>query len=270
MNAGQLTLTAPHSPHAPTIVDCVADMHLQRSHPKTWAMFAHYLQITPAQHILILGDLFEVWVGDDALNETGSFEAEVAAALQQTTAAGKAVYFMHGNRDFVIGEAFANRTGVQLLQDPTVLQIGTGTEAPRWLLSHGDALCTDDLSYQQFRTLSRNPAWQQQFLTQPLTARRAFAASIRSESENRKQGQSLDSYVDLNTEATKQWLQTTGCNTLIHGHTHMPAEHDLGNGQARIVMADWDMDSDTPRAEVLRYSSNNTTTHWQRIPISYG
>lgn len=271
MHAGQLTIDPAAEHKATTIVDCVADMHLQRSQPATWAGFHHYLANTQAQHILILGDLFEVWVGDDALLESGSFEAEVASALQRTSQSGKKLYFMHGNRDFVIGPAFAEFTGVQLLQDPCILRIGAQTAdkpAPHWLLSHGDALCTDDLRYQQFRAISRNPAWQQQFLVQSLAARRAFAASIRSESENQKQGQSLDSYVDLNTDATRSWLTELNSKTLIHGHTHQPAVHDLGDGLQRIVMSDWDLDCAKPRAEVLRYNTQQPEQGWQRIAVS--
>lgn len=270
MNAGQLTIDPAAEPNATTLVDCVADMHLQRSQPATWAGFHHYLASTPAQHILILGDLFEVWVGDDALLESGSFEAEVASALQGISRTGKHLYFMHGNRDFVIGPAFAQFTGVQLLQDPCVLQIGTETlaqPAPHWLLSHGDALCTDDVPYQQFRAISRNPAWQQQFMVQPLAARRAFAASIRRESDNQKQGQSLDSYVDLNEAATCNWLTEQACTTLIHGHTHQPGVHDLGHGLQRIVMSDWDLDCPKPRAEVLRYNTQQAAQGWQRIDV---
>lgn len=268
MNAGHLYLAPLPAPDVTCIVDCVADMHLQQSHPHTWAGFRDYLANTPAQHILILGDLFEVWVGDDALHEPGSFEAEVASVLARTSQSGKKLYFMHGNRDFVIGQVFAELTGVQLLPDPCVLHIGPDTAehaAPRWLLSHGDALCTDDLPYQQFRAISRNRAWQQQFMGQPLPARRAFAASIRSESDNRKQGQSLDSYVDLNTAATRTWLTEHACTTLIHGHTHQPAVHDLGDGLQRIVMSDWDLDCELPRAQVLRYNTQQAQLGWQRV-----
>lgn len=271
MKADELNIAQETGPDGGAIlVDCVADMHLQRSQPHTWAGFRQYLTSTPAQHVLILGDLFEVWVGDDALQEAGSFEAEVATALQRASQAGKQLYFMHGNRDFVIGQAFADFTGIRLLQDPCILRIGQGTAlqpAPHWLLSHGDALCTDDVAYQQFRAISRNPAWQQQFMGQPLAARRAFAASIRNESENRKQGQSLDSYVDLNLAATRQWLTELASTTLIHGHTHQPATHDLGDGLQRIVMSDWDLDCATPRAEALRYNTQQPELGWQRIDL---
>lgn len=262
---------------ADAIVDCVADMHLQRSHGATWAAFAHYLQTTPASHILLLGDVFEVWVGDDALQEPGSFEAEVARQLRAITsdrengAPAKALYLMHGNRDFLIGPAFAQASGVQLLADPTVLHIDAppasapSAAAPaRWLLSHGDALCTDDLPYQHFRAMSRQSAWQQPFLAQPLATRRAFAASIRSESEQRKAGQSLDSYVDLNADATRAWLRANDCATLIHGHTHQPGTHDLGEGLQRIVLSDWDLHAHPPRAQALRIAGGQC----QRIALT--
>lgn len=263
MTFAELTVLPRGAGSRPDVIDCLADLHLQRSQPGTWQAFRHYLEVTPASHILLLGDLFEVWVGDDCLQERGSFEAEVAQALRACTAAGKAVYFMHGNRDFVIGQDFAAATGVQLLQDPTILRVqGAGA----WLLSHGDALCTDDLPYQQFRAISRNPAWQQKFLAQPLAARRAFAASIRHESQSRKQEQDAASYVDLNADATRAWLRKAGCSTLIHGHTHMPATHDLGDGLQRIVLSDWDLEATPARAQVLRLSPA-AGADWQRVSV---
>ncbi|PAT34721.1 UDP-2,3-diacylglucosamine diphosphatase [Vandammella animalimorsus] len=264
---GQLRLPLPPQGAAPLVIDCVADMHLQRSQPGTWAAFAHYLRHTPAQHVLLLGDVFEVWVGDDALREPGSFEAEAAQLLRACTQAGKALYLMHGNRDFMIGQGFAQATGVQLLPDPCVLQLGSSPDAPRWLLSHGDALCTDDLPYQQFRAMSRQPQWQQHFLAQPLAARRTLASHIRSESEQRKQGQDSSNYVDLNPAATCQWLQHSSCATLIHGHTHCPGEHALGQGLARIVLSDWDADAQPPRLQALRLRSDQGL-HWTRIDLS--
>lgn len=240
-------------------IDCLADLHLQRSQAATWAAFARYLHTTEAQHVLLLGDVFEVWVGDDALLEGGSFEAEVAAVLRETSRR-KNLYLMHGNRDFLIGADFAQSTGVQLLADPTVLEITTspaGENPSRWLLSHGDALCTSDLPYQQFRALSRQPAWQRQFLAQPLELRRTLAAGMRSESEQRKAGQSAGEYIDLDTDATRAWLQRNGCTTLIHGHTHQSGAHDLGDGLRRIVLSDWDFtsattDTQAPRGDLLR------------------
>ncbi|RMX02573.1 UDP-2,3-diacylglucosamine diphosphatase [Corticibacter populi] len=243
------------------IIDCLADLHLQRSQPATWQAFRRYLQTTPANRILMLGDLFEAWIGDDVLDESGSFEAEVAAVLHAASIGGKQLYFMHGNRDFLIGAAFAEAAGLTLLPDPTVLPLA----GDRTLLSHGDALCTDDTDYQRFRALSRNPEWQRQFLAQPLAERRQFATRLRTESETRKSGQDKSSYVDLNTEATRAWLRAADCRTLIHGHTHMPGEHALGDGLQRIVLSDWDLAATPPRADVLRHQGQGS---WQRIDLA--
>ncbi|GAA3993568.1 UDP-2,3-diacylglucosamine diphosphatase [Comamonas faecalis] len=233
-------------------VDLLSDLHLDRQHPATLAAFASYLQHTQADAILLLGDLFEVWVGDDAIDEPGSFEAE-ACALLQRAAAQRPLYFMHGNRDFLVGAGFARATGVALLDDPTVLTLGSA----RWLLSHGDALCLDDVEYQRFRALARDPAWQAQLLAQPLTARRAHGKAARSESEARKSNPRAI-YADVDTGAALAWLRAARAPTLIHGHTHRPADHTLPGGRTRHVLTDWDLDDAPHRAEVLRLGTDGS------------
>lgn len=228
-------------------VDFISDLHLQASEPATVAAFQHYLASTPADALFILGDLFEVWVGDDAIDEPGSFEAEGCTALLAASQR-LPLYFMHGNRDFLAGPAFLQRTGMSGLADPTVLIFGS----QRIVLSHGDLLCLDDVDYQRFRAQARSSAWQQAFLSQPLATRRVQARGIRQESENKKQSGAV--YADLDTPATLAWLQAARAATLVHGHTHRPAEHALAPGLTRVVLSDWDAAALPPRLETLRLS----------------
>ena len=226
-------------------VDFLSDLHLQASEPDTLAAWHHYLQTTPADALFILGDLFEVWVGDDALDDPGSFESQ-ACALLQAASRQRALFFLHGNRDFLIGPGFARHTGATLLHDPTVLV----WQGQRLLLSHGDALCLDDVDYQRFRVQARSVQWQEHFLAQPLAQRRAQARGIRAESEARKQSGAV--YADVDGPAAIAWLQAARATTLVHGHTHRPAEHALAPGLARVVLSDWDAAAQPPRADVLR------------------
>ena len=237
-------------------VDVISDLHLQPSEPATVEAWARYLRTSTADAIFILGDLFEVWVGDDALDEPGSFEAQCAEILHQA-AQQRPLFFMVGNRDFLAGEGFAQRTGMTLLSDPTVLVWGTR----RILLSHGDALCLDDVEYQKFRALSRNPSWQQQLLAQPLAVRRAIGKNARSESESRKQ--SGAPYADADAAMTAQWMDAAQAQWLVHGHTHQPADHPLAGHRWRIVLSDWHIDAHTHRAEVLTLSQEA----WERRPL---
>ena len=229
-------------------VDFISDLHLQASDPATLAAWQQLLHTTPADALFILGDLFEVWVGDDALQEPGSFEAHCCAVLQ-ASARRQPVFFMHGNRDFLAGEAFLRHCGITGLADPAVLTLGE----ERIVLSHGDLLCVDDVDYQRFRQQVRNPVWQQQVLAQPLAARRAQARSIRSESEARKQ--SGEAYADVDGPTAIAWLQAAGARTLLHGHTHRPAEHTWADGLTRVVLSDWDCTATPPRAQVLRWQA---------------
>ncbi|MFN3376900.1 MAG: UDP-2,3-diacylglucosamine diphosphatase [Burkholderiaceae bacterium] len=230
-------------------VDFISDLHLQASEPITWQGFVRYLRTTPADAVFILGDLFEVWVGDDALAEPGDFEAMACAALRGASEAGRALFFLHGNRDFLIGPNFAAASGTTLLHDPTVLV----WQGQRYLLSHGDALCLDDVDYQRFRTESRGTEWRSHFLSQPLAVRRAQARGIREQSEARKRA--AVHYADVDTPAARAWLQAARARTLVHGHTHRPARHALGDGMERWVLSDWELDAQPPRADVLRLNA---------------
>ncbi|MDM0042050.1 UDP-2,3-diacylglucosamine diphosphatase [Variovorax sp. J22G21] len=225
-------------------VDLLSDLHLQAGEPATFEAWRGYMETTPADAIFILGDLFEVWIGDDAAALPG-FEAQCAEVLR-STAQRRPVFFMHGNRDFLLGPTFAAACGISLLADPTVLEL----HGERWLLSHGDELCLEDHEYLQFRAQVRSPDWQQAFLARPLEERRALARSMRAHSEDRKRSPDMV-WADVDPDAAREWLHRADARTLIHGHTHRPAEHDLGDGLRRIVLSDWDMAAHPPRAQLL-------------------
>ena len=233
------------APAAWRTVDFVSDLHLEGSHPATVQAFARYLAATPADAVFLLGDLFEVWVGDDAIDERGSFEGECCALLAQA-ARRRALFFMHGNRDFLVGPAFAAQCNITLLDDPTVLVL----HGQRWLLSHGDILCLEDTEYLKFRAQVRTPGWQAAFLARPLEERRALARSMRVQSEDRKRNPSMV-WADVDTPAARDWLRQANAHALVHGHTHRPADHDLGDGLRRIVLSDWDAAAHPPRAQLL-------------------
>lgn len=244
----QLATTAVHAFAAPAAwrsIEFISDLHLQPQLPLTWQSWRQYLQASTADAIFMLGDLFEAWVGDDALDEAGSFEAECAQTLRQASSQ-RALFFMHGNRDFLVGAQFAQRTGMQLLPDPSCITF----LGRRWLLSHGDALCVEDTEYQRFRAMARSPAWQQQILAQPLDQRRQLAGAMRNQSEARRMREVITA--DVDTQAALAWLHTAHAPTLIHGHTHRPASHPLDADHQRVVLTDWDTDLEPARAEVLR------------------
>jgi UDP-2,3-diacylglucosamine hydrolase len=238
-------LVAPAAWHT---VDLLSDLHLQASDAATFDAWRGYLQTTPADAIFILGDLFEVWVGDDAATEPG-FEAQCGELLR-TAAEQRPVFFMHGNRDFLVGAAFAAQCRLTLLDDPTVLVL----HDKRWLLSHGDLLCLEDAESLQFRAQVRTPAWQSAFLARPLAERRALARSMRTQSEDRKRSPGMV-WADVDADAARAWLAQAGAATLIHGHTHKPATHALGDGLERIVLSDWDLTAHPARAQLLCLSS---------------
>lgn len=245
-------------------VDLLSDVHLRPEEPATFGAWEQAVTQSDADALFILGDLFEVWVGDDALDPAvgddsplGHFERQCAAVLR-SVAVQRPVYFMHGNRDFLFGSQGLASSGMQALRDPTVLVLGS----TRWLLSHGDALCLDDVAYQHFRRQVQNPAWQQASLQHPLAVRRQMARQIRQASEQRKD-EGLG-YADVDAEAARAWLRAAGSNTLIHGHTHMPADHDLGDGLRRIVMSDWEAQTLPPRLQWLRLSAAGTV---QRLSL---
>lgn len=210
----------------------IADLHLDPQRPATTGLFCSFLQQRAAQAdaLYILGDFLELWVGDDDRLDPG-----VQAALEQLkqVAAERSVYLMHGNRDFLIGADFAERYGLTLLEEPCVVDL---YDRPT-LLVHGDTLCTDDVAYQQFRQMVRNPAWQADFLAKPLAERHAMVAAVRQRSRSETSLKPAD-IMDVNATAVAQAMQAAGVQMLIHGHTHRPAIHQW-DGKARIVLGDW-------------------------------
>lgn len=215
----------------------IADLHLDPSRPQITDLFERYLASDEVRHadaLYILGDLVEAWIGDD---DDAELPARIAAATRAVRDAGVPVYFMVGNRDFLLGQAFAARAGLTLLDDSTVHDI----HGRRTLLMHGDVLCTDDLAYQAVRQQVRTPEWQAQILAMPLQARRAFAAKAREDSKAHT-GNTMESIMDVNADAVAETMRKAGVTRLIHGHTHRPAVHDFqldGAPAQRIVLGDW-------------------------------
>jgi UDP-2,3-diacylglucosamine hydrolase len=231
-------------------IDFISDLHLHASRPATLRAFEQLLLQGDSQALVILGDLFEVWVGDDAMAE--GIEREVCGWLKDA-AARYPIRLMHGNRDFLIGDAFAKATGVSLLPDPTVLQ----AFGRKVLLTHGDELCVADTDYQRFRRQVRDPAWQQAVLARPLAERRALAQNARHASEARKHGSDMNDWADVDAAAAASWLSLAGTDVMIHGHTHRPGSGPIGSHNTRHVLTDWDLDdSSAPRAEVMRLSAD--------------
>jgi UDP-2,3-diacylglucosamine hydrolase len=214
----------------------ISDLHLDAARPAITELFLSFLRTAApqAQALYILGDLFEAWIGDD---DPAPEHQTVIAALHELNAQGVALYFMHGNRDFLIGADFAAHSGSTLLTDPTLIDLyGTPT-----LLMHGDTLCTDDIDYQKFRRMVRDPHWQRDFLAKSLAVRRQMAQAARVESAAHTAGTAYE-IMDASHDAVMDTLRTYQVTQLIHGHTHRPAMHDFeldGAPARRIVLGDW-------------------------------
>lgn len=231
----------------------VSDLHIGDDAPRTTARFIDWLGAgaTGADALFVLGDLFEAWIGDDLLDAAApGAEHAVCAALAAYAQAGRFIGVLHGNRDFLLGPCFAERTGVTLLPDPCVLDLGIS----RLVLTHGDALCTADHEYQAWRAVCRRPEWQAQALAQPLEQRRAQARALRAGS--RAAQAAMDGSGDADPAEAAQWMDRAASQWMIHGHTHRPREHWEG-GRLRQVLSDWDLDGTRPRAEVLWLERGN-------------
>jgi UDP-2,3-diacylglucosamine hydrolase len=239
-------------------VDFISDLHLQASDTATFDAWRNYLHTTAADAVFILGDLLEVWVGDDVIADAAGFEALCATTIQAATARVP-VYIMHGNRDFLMGPALMQACGAALLADPTTLTIFD----QRWLLTHGDALCLDDVAYQQFRATVRSTEWQQTFLAQPLAERQKVAHGLREQSETRKR--EATDYADVDTSAAIALLNACNAKHMIHGHTHRPADHLLAGERKRFVLSDWDLQAHPPRAEIMRLTQGHGKNQLARI-----
>lgn len=225
-------------------VDMISDLHLQAGEPATFEAWRDFLATSPADAVLILGDLFEVWVGDDAASHD-PFLQSCAQVLRQASQRMH-VAFMPGNRDFLMGSAFMASCGVQSLSDPTVLV----WDKQRILLSHGDALCLDDTDYQRFRMQVRHARWQADFLAKPLHDRLALARAMRLQSDSHKRSGAV--FADADSAMALLWLKASQTTRLVHGHTHQAADHTLGEGH-RHVLSDWSLDHAPHRAQVLRW-----------------
>lgn len=215
----------------------ISDLHLAPDTPAANQTLLDFLERTApsADALYVLGDLFEYWIGDDGLEHP--FARQVAAAFRKLSERGVPLYFMHGNRDFLVGERFARESGMTILPDPTVVDLyGRQT-----LLMHGDTLCSDDVEYQKFRAMVRNPAWQQAFLARPLAERVRMAQEVRGKSEQAKQVKDM-TIMDVTPATVEAELRRHGHPRLIHGHTHRPARHEHvvdGTTSERWVLADW-------------------------------
>lgn len=215
----------------------IADLHLDESRPHITGLFERFLasdEVRRADALYILGDLVEAWIGDD---DDAQLPARIARTTRAVRDSGRPVYFMPGNRDFLLGRDYADRAGLTLLEDGVVHDLhGRPT-----LLMHGDTLCTDDVAYQAVRRQVRTPEWKAHILAMSLEQRRAFAAKARADSRAHT-GTAMESLMDVNDGAVAQAMRGAGVTRLIHGHTHRPAIHEFSlDGQAaqRIVLGDW-------------------------------
>jgi UDP-2,3-diacylglucosamine hydrolase len=240
------------------VIDFISDIHLCPQRPQTFAAWAAHMRHTPADAIFLLGDVFELWVGDDCLKTSG-FEAECAAVLQEASA-HRTVGLMVGNRDFLMGSALLRDCGLMALSDPTIV-IAFGERA---LLSHGDALCLADTDYQRFRSLVRSAPWQADFLSKPIAERRDIAQQIRLASmASRESAPNANLGDEIDTATAVQWMHEAGAPTLIHGHIHHPCTETLAPGFVRHVLSEWECDapevSPALRTPVLRWERNRFT-----------
>ena len=216
----------------------ISDLHLCKERPRISRLFERFIaDIAPTgESLYILGDLFEYWIGDDQL-DLDPLAHDVARQLNALTASGTKIFFMHGNRDFLIGERFAREAGLEILTDPTLIDIDSSPV----LLMHGDTLCTDDVAYQTFRHQVRSSGWQQATLAKPYPVRVALAQSIRSQSDTEK-SMKPEAIMDVNAAAVDQAFRDYRYPVMVHGHTHRPARHEHlldGRHCVRWVLQDW-------------------------------
>lgn len=238
--------SAPHditqTSHEPiktstTLAMFVSDVHLSEAMPKTTQAFLHLLNHTAKQteRLYLLGDLFEYWAGDDDCD--APYHREIINALKKLTDSGVKLFWMAGNRDFLVGASFAEKTGVQRLTDPCIQNFAD----LKLLLSHGDILCTDDVNYMRFRQMVRQETWQQQFLQKPLAERKAIIQGMR-EASMQDQRKKTMAIMDVNQQAVDALMSSHDATILIHGHTHRTAQHQEAAG-IRYVLPDWDCEN---------------------------
>ncbi|WP_271270365.1 UDP-2,3-diacylglucosamine diphosphatase [Aliamphritea hakodatensis] len=212
----------------------ISDLHLQASRPDLTRALLTFLnsEAGECQQLYILGDLFEAWIGDDAI--PGDMQ-QVISALRDLHDQGTELFFQHGNRDFLVQQTFADLTGCTLLPEAITVDLPAG----RALLMHGDQLCTDDHEYMEFRKLLRNPQWQDDFLSKSIAERLEIARQLRAASQNKNAEKSM-TIMDVNPQAVAQAMTDADVSLLIHGHTHRPAVHEEAQERRRIVLGDWD------------------------------
>ena len=237
----------------------ISDLHLSAQTPECAANFIALLQQQQAgTRLYILGDLFEAWLGDDAM---GAEIAPLLQAMRNLAERGVEMYFMHGNRDFLIGADFARASGCRLLGESEVIEL----QGEPVLLLHGDQLCTDDHDYQAFRRQVRDPAWQAHFLSLPLDQRMALARQARDQSRQETRYKA-DDIMDVNPQTVEAVLRQHGVRRLIHGHTHRPGLHRFqldGEPAWRIVLGDW-----TPQASLLKADHNGLQLIDPRVSVT--
>jgi len=232
----------------------ISDLHLQASLPRTTQAFYDFLEqhASRAERLYLLGDIFEYWAGDDDIETP--YNRDIVNALRRVSDSGVAVYWIAGNRDFLVGHAFAEAAGLTILEDPHVIHLA-GRDIT---LAHGDAQCTDDTAYMAFRAQVRQPAWQQQFLGMPLAQRKAIIEGVRQNSKDANKEKSAE-IMDVNADAIRGVYEQTGTWTLIHGHTHRPALHvDESGSQTRLryVLPDWEYDVEPVRGGWMSLTSD--------------
>lgn len=229
------------------MIHFISDLHISSQSPGVARRFLHYLENSAiqVQQLFILGDFFEAWPGDDCIDDPGEqLNREIVCALKKLSDAGVSVSVMHGNRDFLLGATFAKRSGATLIADPHEFSVPTA----KFVLSHGDALCTADHEYQAFRATVRQQDWQTSFLSRPLVERKAIAAAMRQQSERAKEDKLRQQHtylMDIDVVATEDFLRRHEATFFIHGHTHRPAQHvhRVDNRTIeRWVLADWSED----------------------------
>jgi len=248
--------TSPTKAQPEPVALFVSDLHLQASLPRTVQAFRVFLReyAVKARQLYLMGDLFEYWAGDDDID--APCNREVVDALRQVSDAGTQVFWIAGNRDFLVGAQFAAAAGLALLPDPYVTDIA----GVPLVLAHGDAQCTDDTAYMAFRKQVRDPRWQRDFLALPLAQRKQIIEGMRSESKAASRAKSYD-IMDVNEDAIAGLFDTSGVAIMIHGHTHRPAQHDydsIAGPRVRHVLPDWDCDSEPPRGGWLAIDSAGT------------
>jgi len=221
----------------PDCIYCISDLHLSSERPDVFEAFRSFLKnsATSASQLYILGDFFNLWIGDD---DPDSFPPLVSHELSLLAESGTEVFIMHGNRDFLLGQQFCNASQATLIAEPYVLNCFQ----QEYLLMHGDSLCTRDEDYMSFRNMVRNPVWQQEFLSKAVAQRQAFAAQARQQSKDLSSNKA-DDIMDVTPGEVIKVLTENRQTILIHGHTHRPAIHELDLHDVagkRIVLGDWD------------------------------